>query len=129
MKRFSDLPLKRKLAVIIMLSTGIVLLISYMLFAAIQMVREQERTRTQLASYAKIVGANSAVAIAFSDRQVAQKTLEAFRTRSEITAAWLVLPDGMTFASYGMASNGSAVPPPPSLDGIGAWTPLSRNLS
>ncbi len=128
MKRFSDLPLKRKLAVIIMLSTGIVLLISYMIFSAIQLVREQERIRTQLASYAEIVGANSAVAIAFSDRQVAEKTLEALRTRPEITAAWLVLPDGATFASYALTSNGSAAPLPPALAGIGVWTPLIRNL-
>jgi len=129
MKRFRDLPLKRKLAVIIMASTGIVLLISYVMFAASELVREVSRARTQLASYAEIAGANSAAAIAFNDRQAAQATLEALRSRPEITAAWIVLPGEVPFASYhSTAAGAGAVHARPGDSAGGAWGYLSREL-
>jgi len=129
MNRFRDLPLKRKLAAIIMASTGIVLLISYVMFAASELVREGSRARTQLASYAEIVGANSAAAIAFNDRQAAQATLEALRSRPEITAAWIVLPGGVPFASYySSAAGADAAHAPPADSAAGAWGYVSRNL-
>ena len=129
MNRFRDLPLKRKLAAIIMASTGIVLLISYVMFTASELVREGSRARAQLASYAEIVGANSAAAIAFNDRQAAQATLEALRSRSEITAAWIVLPGGVPFASFHSSAAGAvAEHAPPEDSAGGAWSYLSREL-
>jgi len=129
MSRFRDLPLKRKLSVIIMATTGIVLLLSYLISALSQLVREEGRTRAQLAGYAEIVGANSAVAIAFNDRPAAQSTLAALRSRPEITGAWIVLPTGVPFATYAApAAPAAALRAPPADSTGGSWNHLRRGL-
>lgn len=129
MSRFRDLPLRRKLALIITASTVIVLLTSYAIFAVNQLIQEERRVRMQLGNYAEIVGANSAVAIAFNDHRGAQATIEALKSRPEITAAWIVLPNGMTFAAYGpfqSRADGVRIPPRDSAEGV--WSSLSQGL-
>ncbi len=116
MTPFRDLPLKRKLATIIMVSTGTVLLVSYLMFAVNELVKGQSNTRVQLGGYAEIVGSNSAAAIAFNDRDAAQTTLQALRARPEIAAAWIRLPDGVTFAFYRSSASGAIAEPAPPED-------------
>ncbi|MGP1676794.1 MAG: response regulator [Burkholderiales bacterium] len=99
MMSFRDMPIKRKLAIIVMACTGIALLISYVLFAATEVVRERSKASELLAGYAQIIGSNSAAAIVISDRAAAKAVLDGLRSRPEITAAWILRADEAVFVS------------------------------
>ena len=99
MTPFRDMPIERKLAIVVMACTGSALLISYVLFAATGVVRERSKMSALLAGYAQIIGSNSAAAIVFSDRAAATAVLNGLRSRPEITAAWILRPDESVFVS------------------------------
>jgi signal transduction histidine kinase/DNA-binding response OmpR family regulator len=94
------MPIRRKLAIIVMACTGIAMLISFALFAVIEIMRDRSIMREQLAGYAEIIGSNCVAAIVFSDSVAAKTMLEGLRSRHEITAAWILLPDETVFVSY-----------------------------
>ena len=100
MKRFLQLPLRRKLAIFVLVCTGVALLLSYAMFVATEIVRERGKMAEQLASYAQFVGINSAGAIVGSDAAAANAMLRGLQVRHEITAAWILRSNGSVFASY-----------------------------
>ncbi len=53
-----------------------------------------------LASLAEVLGANTAAALTFNDRNAATEVLKAVRTRTNITAAWLCSSEYKLFATY-----------------------------
>jgi hypothetical protein len=94
-----DYPLKKKLLAIIALASGIGLLLSVALSATIQAARHRDAMVTQLSAIAEVVAVNSASAIQFRDSNAAAETLNGLKKRTDIVAAWIVLPDGKLFAS------------------------------
>jgi signal transduction histidine kinase/CheY-like chemotaxis protein len=100
MKPFLHRPIKAKLMLVILLSTGIGLLLSYTIFAIGAFANRHQEFLDQLNGFANIVAHNSEAALAFDDPRSAEQTLAALRTRSEIVAAQLTTPDGKTFATY-----------------------------
>jgi len=100
MKPFLNRPIKAKLMLVILLSTGIGLLLSYTIFAIGAFANRHQEFLDQLNGFANIVAHNSEAALAFDDPRSAAQTLEALRTRSEIVAAQLTTPDGKIFATY-----------------------------
>ncbi|MBE0620617.1 MAG: response regulator [Burkholderiales bacterium] len=107
MKPFRDLPIKRKLAIVVMACTGIALLISYAMFVATEVARERSKMQEQLASYAELIGSSSAAAIALSDGAPAKAMLDGLRARPEITAAWILRPDDSVFVSSQVPAEGT----------------------
>ena len=98
--RFSDLPLQRKLMLILGLTVGAGLMISTLLFTASQIDDSRDEELAKLAGIAEILAASSASAVAFADPLTASATLAGLRTRPELTAASITLPGGMIFAQY-----------------------------
>ena len=128
-KWFLKLPIKRKLAIIVMACTGIAMLISFTLFALTEIMRDRSIMREQLAGYAQIIGSNSAAAIVFSDSVAAKAMLEGLRSRHEITAAWILQPDETVFASYrGSMENAHQGPGAPKETADGLANLLRRDL-
>ena len=97
---FRDRPIKVKLMMVIILSTGIGLLMSYAIFAIGAFRNRHQEFVDQLDGYAMIVANNSEAALSFDDPKAAAATLAALRSRDEIVAAQLTTADGRIFATY-----------------------------
>jgi two-component system, sensor histidine kinase and response regulator len=71
------------------------------LSATIQASRHRDGLLEQLNAIAAVVATNSTAAIQFRDKPSATQTLKVFGDRTDILGAWIVLPDGQTFAYHG----------------------------
>ncbi len=111
MAPFRDLSIKRKLTVIIMLTSSIALLLACGAFIAYESLNFREQTRSELTTVAEMIGANSTAALAFQDRRAAEETLGALRADSRIAAAAVYGKDGAIFARYVRQEGGAALFP------------------
>jgi len=98
--RFRNLPLKSKLNVALLLSSGIaaLLLFALMLLNAVYNLREQKVS--QISVLAEVMAANTASALVFSDAKSAETTLAALRIEPEILFAEIHGRDHQLFAGY-----------------------------
>ena len=97
---FRDLPLRRKLMLIIALATGLALALSLAMQLATGVRSSRAAMQAQLVGIAQIVAANSTAAIQFDDEKAAAATLSGLQAQPEITLAALVRPNGRVFAVY-----------------------------
>ena len=77
MQMFRDIPIKRKLTTIIMLTTGIVLLLASAGFVTSDSLSFCRGMVERLSTLAEVIGTNSAAALTFKDKQAAEETLSA----------------------------------------------------
>ena len=110
--RFRDLPLRRKLILIIALTAGAGLLISTLLFAASEIEDNREAELAKLVGMAEVLAASSAPTIAFDDASAAAEALAGLRVRPEFVRAVITLPGGKVFARYPSASSALAASQP-----------------
>lgn len=95
-----SMPLRDKLRRILLLSLATGLVINFMFHTIGGWLDERERLLDQLDATARIVGANSASALAFGDPQSAGETLAAVSAVPAIERAWILRGDGSVFASF-----------------------------
>ena len=104
MERFlaelSDLPLRIKLQRILLLCLAAALALTFAVYSLGALYNERERLIDQLDATARIIGANSASALAFSDPDSAAGTLAAVSSVPAVVRAWILLSDGSRFAAY-----------------------------
>lgn len=106
----SELPIRRKLMTIILLTTGSVLLINCIALFAYQYFTLRQTAVANLTTLAKVVATNSTAALAFDNVDDAQSVLAALKAEPQIVAAAIYRKDGTLFAKYiDMVSN-AAVP-------------------
>lgn len=110
--------IRRKLMAIIMLSVGIALFSVGIVFFTVQLISTRRVTSARLDSTARIIGTNSAGALSFNDRAIAEKTLEALAAEPEVQAAQLFDRDGKPFARYVRSRSTSPLPANPGPDGV-----------
>jgi len=98
--KFRDLPIRRKLLIIISLATGLGLVLNLVLFTVADLRSKHNALESQLTSIAQIVAQTSAAAIRFDDAEAAMATLSGLAARPEIVSARITLPSGRVFAQY-----------------------------
>jgi signal transduction histidine kinase/ActR/RegA family two-component response regulator len=103
MKFFSslrDLPIKRKLTVVVLLASTVAVL----LMGSVLIIYERSVFRHELAAnmtvLAQIIGSNSTAALAFDDRKSAQESLSALLADAEVRTAAIYDYTGKVFARY-----------------------------
>ncbi|MDD2925161.1 EAL domain-containing protein [Rhodoferax sp.] len=84
-----------------LLSTGLALLITFILLMVHQYVIGRQQMLEELSTEAAIVGANSSAALVFRDAKAAQETLGAVRLNPRITGGALYQVDGERLAITG----------------------------
>ncbi|MFT5365573.1 MAG: signal transduction histidine kinase/DNA-binding response OmpR family regulator [Candidatus Latescibacterota bacterium] len=99
-KKFENLPLNRKLAVIIILTTAVAMFLS-----AIATIFYQTHTFTrfivsELETTAEILSANGAAALRFEVPRDAEQTLSSLKAKSHISGAYIFTPNEKLFAKY-----------------------------
>jgi PAS domain S-box-containing protein len=110
MWKLRDLSLRKKLTLLLSLTAGVGMLLTFALFAVNEIRVKQRETVAQLSALAEITALNSSAALTFGDRSAAEETLRALRVEPKVSAARIYDRDKGPFASYVRAQAGIADP-------------------
>ena len=100
MRFFHNLPLKRKLTAISLLTSGVALLLACAAFITYEQVSFRGEQARELEIAAHIIGANSASSLSFDDTDSAALTLKSLEQQPRIVRACLYDGAGQVFATY-----------------------------
>jgi signal transduction histidine kinase len=100
MTLFRDIPIKIKLMRVILLTSGIMLLVTCSSFFACEFYTFRQTTIQKLSTLGEIISTNSTAALAFQDQESAQEILSALKAEPHIIAACLYDKDGKLFSYY-----------------------------
>jgi signal transduction histidine kinase/DNA-binding response OmpR family regulator len=115
---FRDLPIRLKLALLIITSSVLSVVLACVAFAIYEGRNFRANMIAETTALADTVGANTAVSLAFDDQKTAREMLEALRADRNVLAACLYDNDGNLFAEYRRPGLGSAFTmPAPRPDG------------
>ncbi len=122
--RYRNLPVKRKLVLIIMATVGAALTLALganLVFADFVL---RSDIMTDLEILAEMVGSNSAALLKSNDASAAAEFLSALRAKRHITTAALLTSDGQVFAQY--QRDPGSPRPAPAFHRAGAWVENDR---
>jgi signal transduction histidine kinase/DNA-binding response OmpR family regulator len=117
MRRFRDLPIKRKLSLAIMLTTALALSLACVILIASEIVIFRREMAHGLIVLASGVGYNTTAALVFNDPAAATETLSAFKVEPHVIRACLYAKDNTLFAQYIREDTKNAFPARPGPDG------------
>ncbi|HEX7183154.1 MAG TPA: ATP-binding protein [Thermoanaerobaculia bacterium] len=100
MASFRDLPIRRKLTVIIMATSSAALLLACSAFVLHDLMSFRRLLLGDLSTLAKIIGSNSTGAILFDDAGRAEETLAALEAETHVLWACIYDGDGRRMAGY-----------------------------
>jgi len=101
MEYFNELPIRKKLLLIIMLVTGGVLIFVNTVMFSYDYFTFRHILANNLAVLTKATAENAKSAVVFSDQDAATETLVALRAEPSIQYAAILTPDQRVFATYG----------------------------
>ncbi|MEO5916028.1 MAG: CHASE sensor domain-containing protein, partial [Luteolibacter sp.] len=119
MRILRNIPIKRKLTIISMLTSSVALLLTCGVIVGFEMVNFRRGMVGELLTTATMVGDNTVAALTFEDPAAAELTLRALGADNHIDAAFIYDAKGLPFASY-QPSGATPITPPP--------VPIERNL-
>ena len=114
---FRDTPIRSKLTIIIMATSGVVLLLTCAAFLAYEIFAFRQGSVRELSTLGQIVATNSTAALAFDNQSDATEILGALKAERHIVAAALYDRRGDVFAQYPAAAPPATVPTRPGADG------------
>ena len=97
---FRDAPIRKKLVAVILLTSGLVLAGSTIVFMINEALSFRSDARKALESTATVIGNNSVAAVMFMDAKVADESLSGLRSNESILAAYLLTGDDEILATY-----------------------------
>lgn len=112
-----DTPIKRKLMLVILLTTGFALFLMGSALITYELITFRRSLATNMQVLAEIIGANSTGAIAFQDPKSAQEILGALSAERQVTQAAIYDQRGEVFARFPTTLPVSAFPPTPESGG------------
>ncbi len=95
-----DLPIRRKLMVVMMLATVVALLLSGAALLWYELRDFRVNLEANISTMARIVGLNSTAAISFNDGPAAAETLSGLKVEPQILGAAIYLENGGRFVEY-----------------------------
>jgi PAS domain S-box-containing protein len=110
-------PIRRKLMTMILLTSGVVLLLTCAAFFACEFLTFRQATVRQLSTLGEIIAANSTAALAFDNQDDAKEVLAALKADRHIVAASLYDKNGTLFSKYPETMPADAFPAAPEKDG------------
>jgi PAS domain S-box-containing protein len=109
-RAFQNLPIKRKLMMVMMLTSSAALLLSCVGFVGYQLLSCIQDEKQNLATLGDVIGANTTAALSFGDKSSAEETLRGLKAEPRILKACLYAKDGTLFATYIRDGNGQSCP-------------------
>src|SRR4030095_7081391 len=96
---FNDIPIRRKLALVIMLTSSAVLLLTGVALILYEFVAFKDNVVNEVRTVAEIAAEHSTAALSFHDEKTAAQTLASLRLEAHIREACLYDKEGRVFAS------------------------------
>jgi PAS domain S-box-containing protein len=112
-----DLPIKRKLILVILLTSTFALWLMGTALITYEFVTFRRSLASDMSVLAQIIGSNSTAALAFDDAANARETLAALAAENQVTAAALYDQTGNLFARFPETLAPAQFPPQPGPDG------------
>ena len=112
-----NLPLKRKLTLVILLACSTALLLACSALAAYQLFDSRQITLRNATVLADVIAKNTQAALAFQDENSARQTLMALQAEPGVSAAALYTTSGSLFATYTGTGSNINFPARPAADG------------
>src|SRR6185295_19062724 len=112
MRAFRNIPIRRKLTAIIMLTSSIALLVACAVFVAYDQVAMRTAMTRNLSAVAQMVGANSTAALTFGDQTSAEEILASLRAEPQVVSACIYSEHKTPFASYVRGDSAENFRPP-----------------
>jgi two-component system, sensor histidine kinase and response regulator len=103
---FRDLPIRRKLALLVLSSSVLAVISACCGFAIYERQAYRANTVSELTALAETLGANTAASLAFNDPKTAQEVLVALKADHNVLSASLFDDHGKLFAEYQRAALG-----------------------
>src|SRR6266545_973977 len=104
-------PIRRKLMAIMLLTSGLVVLLTCAAFMGYEILTFRSTAVRELSTIGQIVAANSTAALAFRNPDDAREVLAALEAEPSILAAILYDADGQAFSVYPDSLAAAAFPP------------------
>jgi signal transduction histidine kinase len=112
-----NLPIKRKLTVVIMLTSLTAILLACAGFATYELVTFRRAMVNDLTTLADVIGATSTAALTFADTKTAAEFLAALKTKPRIVTACFYTKHGDFFVGYARGGSAAECPAAPSENG------------
>src|SRR6266566_1637491 len=112
-----DKPIRQRLMAILLLTSGVVVVLTCAAFLAYEFVTFRQITLKNLSTLGGIIAANSTASLAFQNEGDAREILSALRAEPHVVAAALYDKDGKLFARYPADLPVAAFPAAPDRDG------------
>src|ERR1043166_2130273 len=112
-----DTPIKRKLTLLILLTTSFALIFMGSALITYEVVTFRRTLAANMSVLARIVGSNTTAALAFEDPKNAQEILSALSAERQITAAAIYDDTGKVFARFPITADATTIPPSPTGNG------------
>jgi two-component sensor histidine kinase/HAMP domain-containing protein len=100
MLRFRDLPIQKKIMLMIVSVNAFALLLAFGVFAAYEVIVLREEAEDSISIAAAMIGYSSTGALMFDDPLDAKETLAGLGADSSIEAAWIYMSNGRPLATY-----------------------------
>lgn len=123
----NSISIKRKLTLIILATSMFALLVALLVFFGAEVLVTKRRLSSELSTLAKVVGLGSRAAIAFQDKEAAQRILNAVQASDNIVGAALYDKEGNIFATYKSHNFKNKIPQTPRQASY-KWTDNSIHL-
>ena len=118
MRSLRDIPIQRKLTIIMMLTSGVALLVAAAAFLAYEVTAFRETAVANLSTTAAMVADSSSAALAFSDPKAAEQNLKSLNQNPDVVAAAIYDKSGHVFAEYQRSGHqAECCPSMPEVDG------------
>ncbi len=117
MQWFRDMPIKRKLSLMVMVTSSGALLIASLVLVASEMITFKQELARNLIVLTSGIGYNSTAALFFNDPAAATETLSALRVEPHVMGGCLYAEDGTVFATYTRKGAKIDFPDKPGADG------------
>src|SRR5947209_8039698 len=98
--RYSDLPIRSKLRLIIIATVGVALALACGTILVYGQISYRDQLRDNLGVLAEIIASNSTAALSFNDPRAAEEVLASLKAERQIVAAAIYSTGGQVFARY-----------------------------
>lgn len=112
------LPVRRKLMVMLLVTSGAVLALTCAAFIGYQYTSYRTSARRSLQTLGEVIASNSTAAVAFANSSDETDVLSALNAENRVTRAVVYDARGALFAHYPANAPASAFPPHPKRDGL-----------
>src|ERR1700722_8309153 len=112
-----DLPIRKKLSLVIVLSCSVVLLLACSILVIYQVINFRQNMALNSTVLADVLAKNTQAALTFQDEGGAPQPLDALQAQPSVITACLYNSEGERFATYARSGAEDSIPAHPLSDG------------